>query len=141
MPPGERELARILLECSDQWRRRIVELVDQKFIRDRRVRLVLETAGSLELEGDGSAFVIALLEVCADQEVQALVAELANSEMPPVSDDSITQQLTTLLQRQSLEQSRQLEPLIAAAEKQGDDQEVDRLLAEKARLRAKSAEF
>jgi hypothetical protein len=141
MPPGERELARILLDCGQEWRQRIVELVDQQFIRDRRVRLVLETARGLEVEGGASAFATALLESCADQEVQGLVAELANSEMPPVSDDSIRQQLTTLLQRQSLEQSRQLEPLIAAAEKKGDHQEVDRLLAEKARLRAKSAEF
>jgi DNA primase len=141
LPPGERELARILLECDPEWRQRIIELVDQQFIRDRRVRLVLETARGLEFEGGASAFATALLESCPDQEVQGLVAELANSEMPPVSDDSIRQQLTTLLQRQSLEQSRQLEPLIAAAEKKGDHREVDRLLAEKAKLRVKSAEF
>jgi hypothetical protein len=69
------------------------------------------------------------------------VAELCTSPMPEVTDDSIRVQLNTLLQRQAREASQRLEPLIAAAERRGDDAEVDRLLAEKTRLRLDLAEI
>jgi len=61
--------------------------------------------------------------------------------MPEISDESIRVQLKALLQRQAREGSRRLEPLIAEAEKRGDHAEVDRLLAEKTRLRLESAEI
>jgi hypothetical protein len=61
--------------------------------------------------------------------------------MPEISDESIRIQLKALLQRQAREGSRRLEPLIAAAEKRGDRAEVDRLLAEKTRLRLELAEI
>ena len=58
-----------------------------------------------------------------------------------IDDESIRVQLKALLQRQAREGSRRLEPLIAAAEKRGDQAEVDRLLAEKTRLRLELAEI
>ena len=61
--------------------------------------------------------------------------------MPEITDESIRVQLKTLLQRQAKEGAQRLEPQIAAAEKRGDHAEVDRLLAEKTRLRLDLAEI
>jgi hypothetical protein len=69
------------------------------------------------------------------------VAELCTSPMPEITDESIRVLLETLLQHQARERSRRLAPLIAAAEERGDNAELDRLLAEKARLRQESAEI
>jgi DNA primase len=142
MPPGERELARILLECSGEWRKRIIEIVHIEYIQDPRVRRLLEDAASMEIaDGTASQFVSQLLEVCTDPEASTMVAELCTSPMPDITDETIRVQLKTILQRQAREGSRRLEPLIAAAEKRGDQAEVDRLLAEKTRLRLESAEI
>jgi DNA primase len=142
MPPGERELARILLECSGGWRRKILEIVPLEYIQDPRVRRLLEDTRAIENADDaGADFVAALLEHCTDPDAATLVAELCTSPMPEISDESIRVQLKALLQRQAREGSRRLEPLIAAAEKRGDHAEVDRLLAEKTRLRLESAEI
>jgi DNA primase len=142
MPPGERELARILLDCSSDWRRKILEIVHLEYIQDPRVRRLLEDTGSIKLEG-GTAndFVSELLERCTDPDASSLVAELCTAPMPEVTDESIRRQLKTLLQHQAREGARRLEPLIAAAEKRGDQAEIDRLLAEKTRLRLESAEI
>jgi DNA primase len=142
MPPGERELARILLECSSAWRSKILKIVHVEYIQDARVRRLLEDSKSIEGLGDTSAaFVNELLQRCTDSEASTLVAELCTSPMPEISDESIRMQLKALLQRQAREGSRRLEPLIAEAEKRGDHAEVDRLLAEKTRLRLESAEI
>jgi DNA primase len=142
MPPGERELARILLECSAAWRRKILEIVHVEYIQDARVRRLLEDTGSVGGAGDSSTeFVSELLQLCTDPDTATLVAELCTAPMPEISDASIRKQLRALLQHQARERSRRLEPMIAAAEKRGDAAEVDRLLAEKARLRLESAEI
>ena len=142
MPPGERELARILLECSRGWRRKILAIVHLEYIQDPRVHRLLEDTGAIEdADAAGADFVAALLEHCTDPEATTLIAELCTSPMPEISDESIRVQLKALLQRQAREGSRRLEPLIAAAEKRGDHAEVDRLLAEKTRLRLELAEI
>lgn len=142
MPPGERELARILLDCSGSWRKKILEIVHLEYIQDARVRRLLEDTGSIDFEkGSTSDFVSELLHRCTDPDATTLVAELCTSPMPEITDESIQVQLRTLLQRQAREGSRRLEPLIAAAEKRGDHEEVDRLLAEKTRLRRDLAEI
>jgi DNA primase len=142
MPPGERELARILLDCSSEWREKILEIVHVEYIQDARVRRLLEDTGSIA-GGDASSadFVNRLLEQCTDSDASTLVAELCTSPMPEITDESIRVQLKTILQRQAREGSQRLEPLIAAAEKRGDHAEVDRLLAEKTRLRRELAEI
>ena len=142
MPPGERELARILLDCSNEWRKKILEIVHVEYIQDSRVRLLLEDTRSIVTGDDsGPDFVSELLSHCTDPDASTLVAELCTSPMPEITDDSIRVQLNTLLQRQAREASQRLEPLIAAAERRGDDAEVDRLLAEKTRLRLDLAEI
>ena len=142
MPPGERELARILLDCSNEWRTKILEIVHVEYIRDVRVRRLLEDTRSI-VSGDdsGTDFLHELLSHCTDPDASTLVAELSTSPMPEITDDSIRVQLKTLLQRQAREGSQRLEPQIAAAEKRGDHAEVDRLLAEKTRLRRDLAEI
>ena len=142
MPPGERELARILLECSSEWRSKILEIVHVEYIRDVRVRRLLEDTRSI-VSGDdsGTDFLHELLSHCTDPDASTLVAELSTSPMPEITDDSIRVQLKTLLQRQAREGSQRLEPQIAEAEKRGDHAEVDRLLAEKTRLRRDLAEI
>jgi len=139
--PGERQLARILLACSPEWRTRIVARVQPELISDSRVRSLLEAAA--ELTGDPASVdpVRELLARCADERVTALVAELCNSDWPELTDDSIRSQLRVLMERQGRELARRLAPRIRAAEQRGDHVELERLLAEKARLRQKSAEF
>ena len=68
------------------------------------------------------------------------MAELVNLNWPPLTDDSIREQLRIVLERQNRELSRRLAPEITAAEKRGDHEEVGRLLAEKARIGQNSAE-
>jgi DNA primase len=141
-PAGERELARILLECSSEWRGRIFDIVQFEYIEDARVRALLEAARDVsDVEGTGPAYVAALLERCTDDDTTVLVAELCTSAMPEITDESIRRQLRLLLEHQARQRARQLAPLIEAAEARGDETELDRLLAEKARLRGKTAEI
>jgi DNA primase len=142
VPPGERELVRILLECSGEWRRRILELVHRDLFEDERVRKVLEEAGAvLKSDSEQADFVGELMQRCTDSDAANLVAELGNSKMPEITDETIRLQLQTIVQRQAQERSLRLAPLIAAAEASGNSSELDRLLAEKARLRQYSVEF
>ena len=141
LPPGERELARILLHCSGDWRRKILELVRIDFLEDPRVRRLLEDASAADGDDPAPSFVTELLGRCTDPDASSLVAELCNSPMPEITDETIRVQLKTLLGRQAREDARRLEPAIAEAEQRGDHEEVDRLLAEKTRLRRELAEI
>jgi len=105
------------------------------------VRRLLDDAveiGSTDGERD---FVSELLGRSTDPDMSSLVAELCTSPMPEVTDESIRIQLETLLQHQARERSLRLAPLIAAAEEREDHAELDRLLAEKARIRREFAEI
>ncbi|HOC42611.1 MAG TPA: DNA primase [Thermoanaerobaculales bacterium] len=139
--PGERHLARTLLECPPAWRARIVELVRPDLLSDDRVRSLLEAAIELAPGLEPADAVRELLGRCADEGVTSFVAELCNSDWPELTDASIRSQLRALLDRQGRELARRLAPRIRAAEERGDHQELELLLAEKARLRQKSAEF
>jgi hypothetical protein len=141
VPAGEREVLRILLECSDEWRRRILEFVHLPYIEDPRVRHLLEAARDIERDGGEPGFVRALLDRCTDSGAASLVAELCTRVMPEVTDASIRLQLRQLLEHQARRRARQLAPLIEAAEARGDQVELDRLLSEKARLRQKTVEI
>ncbi len=142
LPPGERELVRILLECSGTWRKKIIDLVQPELIEDDRIRHLLEEAAVvMGREGSEAAFAAELLRSSADPEASLLVAEVSNAPMPEITDETIRVQLRTLLQRQARERARRLGPQIDAAEQRGDAEELDRLLAEKARLRRDSAEI
>ncbi len=143
LAPGERYLARILIECGPQWRTRIVEVVDPELIIDARVRSLLIAASRLGENPDGSPqdVVRELLQICSDEAVGSFVAELCNSDWPALTEESTRSQVRHIVDRQSREMARRLAPMISSAEERGDDAEVSRLLAEKARLRQKSMKF
>jgi len=141
--PGERHLARILIEGTPKWRAQIVELVRADLISDDRVRRLLAAAGEM-IAGDeppGGDAVGELLRLCSDDSVSQFVAELCNSEWPALTDDSVRAQLRAVSERQSRELARRLAPQISSAEQRGDQAEVERLLVEKARLRQNLAKF
>ena len=140
--PGERHLARILLDCSPEWRARIVHRVQPDLIIDANVRALLEAARELTAATDSDDRDPAreILRLCSEESTAEFVAELVNSNWPPLTDDSIREQLRIVLERQNRELSRRLAPEITAAEKRGDHEEVGRLLAEKARIGQNSAE-
>ena len=141
LPPGERELARIILHCSGGWREKILDLVRVEFLEDPRVRRLMGDAAGAGDDDPASDFVTALLGRCTDPDASSLVAELCNSPMPEITDATIRIQLKALIERQAREGARRLDPAIADAERRGDHEEVDRLLAEKTRLRRELAEI
>ncbi len=142
VPSGERELVRMVIECSREWRRRIFDAVHLDFIEDPRVKTILEVAREIDSAGGGdSDFIGLLVRQTTDPDLSSLVAELGTAPMPEVTDETIRHQLRLLLDHQSKERARRLAPLIADAEARGDLAELDRLLKEKARLRQKSAEI
>jgi DNA primase len=137
VPAGERALVRILLEASPTWRERILTAVRPDLLRDQRLQRLVVEAASVDADGSPSPadFSRALLERCTDPETTLLIAELANSPLPELTDDSMERQLRLALREQSRELARRLRPAIEAAERSGDREELNRLLAEKARLR------
>jgi DNA primase len=142
IPAGERQLVRIMISCSPEWRRRIHDTVQLEHLEDGRVRHLLEVAREVDTGDEWAAdFVTALLDRTSDPEAGSLVAELCATEMPEVTEDAIRRQLNLLQAHQARLQARLLAPLIAAAEARGDAEELDRLLAEKARLRQKTTEI
>jgi len=142
VPSGERELVRMVIECSREWRRRIFDALHLDFIEDPRVRTILEVAREIDASPGGDAdFIGALVRQTADPDLSSLVAELGTTPMPAVTDETIRLQLRMLLEHQAKESARRLAPLIVEAEARGDLTELNRLLEEKARLRQKSAEI
>lgn len=142
LPSGERELIRMVIECSREWRRRILDVVDLDLVEDPRVRMILDAAREAEDSGGGATdFVGDLLHRTDHPDLGSLIAELGTSPMPEVTDESIRSQLKLLLEHQAREQARRLAPLISEAEARGDLAELDRLLEEKARLRQKNVEI
>ncbi len=141
--PGERHLARILLECGPQWRARIVKMVDPELISDGRVRSLLMAAATLEeLPNEAPGDVVReLLGECSDQAVDSFVAQLCNSQWPALTEESTRSQVRLIVDRQCRERARRLAPMISSAEARGDHDEVSRLLAEKARLRQNLVKF
>jgi DNA primase len=145
--PGERNLARILVECSHDWRQRILEVIRVDLIQDTRVRRVVELVSELHGEGEpgeqgGQGDLIhRLVSSCADTDLEGFVAQLCTSEMPDITDDMIHRQIRALVQFQAREGARRLRPLIEDAERRGDQEELARLMAEKARLRQNTPGF
>jgi DNA primase len=140
---GERQLARILIECDQHSRDRIVQVVNVELIADSRVRRLLDAAAQLGEDPAEApeAAVRKLLDLCSDQAVETFVAELSNSDWPELTPESIRALVRLIIDRQNRELARRLEPMIASAEARGDHDEVSRLQAEKVRLRQNTVEF
>jgi DNA primase len=141
-PPGERELARIVLECPGGWRAKILDAVEPALIADDRIRrLIEEAAAVVEREGPDADLAAELLNAESGADTSTFLAELCNTRMPEITDETIRVQLRALEQRQARERARQLGPLIEAAEQRGDAEELDRLLAEKTKIWRNSAKL
>ncbi len=134
LPPGERELIRILLECDASWRQRILPVVDVELLESTQARRIVELLRSAR--GDVAADAVrALVDAADDPALVQVVAELSMAESPPLSETGIRSQVNVLLKRQAELRSRALQPLIEAAVERGDDEEVARLQEEKRRIR------
>lgn len=134
LPPGERELLRILLECGDAWRRRILPLVDLDLLEAPEVRKVVE----LLAECGRDVAIQDLAETSEDPRLIALIAALTLGDRPPISEEGIRAQVNILLKRQAELRSRRLQPEIEAAAGRGDLEEVARLQAEKREMLLKT---
>ena len=138
--PGERTLTRILLECSPAWRQRILAVVEVELVVDARVRAVIAAIAAAAATSSGNLDAVALLATL-DDAAGRLVRELLHGQLPDLDDDAVERQLATVLDHQRRLQAQRLGPLIAAAERRGDLAEVDRLLADKAKLRQNPTKF
>jgi hypothetical protein len=133
LPPGERELIRIVLESNDEWRQKILELVDVELLGSQVARHILEllrSAGAML----GTDAVKALVDGSEDPELVHVLAELSLSGQPPLTEEGIRAQVTMLLKRQADQKSRRLQPQIEAAAARGDFEELARLQEEKRRI-------
>ncbi len=140
IPPGELELARILLLCGAERRRRILECMDASLLENARVRELVERLGALEGDSDGDAVEV-LLRESADPELSRLLAALTASDLPEPDERRIRLQVGMLLRRQADLRARRLQEAIREAEARGDLAEIERLQAEKLRIRREIPEF
>ena len=132
---GERALAYILVAGAPQWRKRAIAEVQAELLEDARVRRLLQVVSEVGAEATSLELTNRLVSVPEDADLTSLVAELVSSDLPPLTDAAIEAQLRVLRQQHAREAARRLGPLIEEAERRGDDEELARLQATKARLR------
>jgi DNA anti-recombination protein RmuC len=89
---------------------------------------------------DPSTLARSLVERCDDPEVTNLIAEASTSALAELDDQAIGRQLRLILKEQARELARRLRPAIEAAEREGNREELQRLLEEKTRLRQEPPE-
>ncbi len=133
LPPGERELIRILLECKEEWRRKILDLVDGELLRSGITRKIFELFRSRD-RSPGTDPVTQLVNSSEDPTLIQLMAQLSLGGQPPLSEEGIRSQVKIVLRRQAELQSRRLQPLIEAAAARGDLGELARLQEEKRQI-------
>ena len=140
LPPGERELVRILLECGEAWRRKILDLVDGELLRSQIARQIFDQLRSADPIA-GTDAVRTLIDSADDPALVQVMAELSLSGQPPLTDEGIRAQVKMLLRRQADLKSRQLQPRIEAAAASGDFEELARLQEEKRRILLETPEI
>ncbi len=140
IPPGELCLASILLHSPAERRRVILEHVDTGFLRSSRIRTLVERLAALD-EDSGSDAARAILEGSDDPALVQLLAELSLGDLPEPSENGTRAQLRRLLEQQARQRARRLQEAIREAEARGDDGEIERLQAEKMRLRREIPEI
>jgi len=132
VPPGERDLARILLEGSPSIRTRAVEIVEPAMIEDERVRTLFELAGEWGADTDVATRVMTEAE---DEAVRTLVARLCAGDGPEVTDEGAEATLVQVARRQRQAKARALQEAIEEAAQAGDFERLAELQQEKIRLR------
>jgi DNA primase len=135
--PGERALVRLLLEGSRDTRFRAIEDIRPAFIRDGRVRELLERAAE-----NPEADLLALVErePGADDGVRVLVLQVLAGSLPPVDDANARAMLEGILRRQRRLEGQELQAAIDRAAADGDTEELRLLLERKMELKRQAAE-
>lgn len=138
IPPGERDLARILLDGSDSARKRVVTDVALESIEDHRVRELLRLAANELREGDLAHRIMSETD---NDSTKSLVAELSASELPPVTEDSAHITIERILMKQRRNQAFALQEAIELATREGDLERLADLMTQKVRLRKKAPDI
>jgi DNA primase len=137
MPSGEEMLARIVLEGGPEWRSRIAREVEPSLRRDSRLTRLLEALRSFEADEEvDDDFYGWLRGNVDDPELTALLARVATTEAPELSEEAIRKQFALTLSEQRRGQARQLTEAIRKAEQAGDEELIAQLQGELRRLRS-----
>lgn len=132
IPPGERDLARILIDGSPETRHRVTTEISAETIGDGRVRDLLRLACRSE---DSQNLAHQVMSRTDCPELQALVAELGTSELPPVTDETAAVTIRRVLQKQRRHQAFALQEQIERAHRENDLDRLAELMQQKIRLR------
>jgi hypothetical protein len=143
LPSGEAMLVRIMLEGGSKWRRSIAREIDPSLRSDPRVGRLVEALREFEEgEDDGSRDFFAWLRRSdKDDELTTLVAQVATSEVPALTEEAIRKQLTVALTEQWKVQAKRLTEEIRRAESKRDDDSVAVLQERLHRLRSRRPEL
>ncbi|MCG6961764.1 MAG: DNA primase [Acidobacteria bacterium] len=132
LPPGEREILRILLTCDPERRGSILPQIYPPLFAAPLARRLLELLREVPEDDDPVQRVI---DAGPGEEITGLLAELTLGTLPPPSPEGTRAQLAVLLREQGKRRAAQLQAEIEAAAARDDTDEVARLQAEKRRIR------
>jgi DNA primase len=132
LPPGERDLARLLLAGPVAIRGRARSEIDPELLVDQRVRSLVRLAGAIADETDLAAHV---MSACEDEPTRSLVAELCARGLPDPDEKAAGTTFRVILERQRRERARALQEAIERASADGDLERLAALQAEKVELR------
>lgn len=143
LPSGEAMLVRIVLEGGAKWRRWIAREIEPSLRSDPRVGRLVEALQEFEAnEGEGGRDFLAWMRLRApDDELTTLVARVAATEAPALTEEAIKKQLTVAVTEQSKIQAKRLTEEIRRAESKRDDASVAVLQERLQQLRSRRPEL
>jgi DNA primase len=143
LPSGEAMLVRIVLEGGAKWRRWIAREIEPSLRSDPRVGRLVEALQEFEAnDGEGGRDFLAWMRLRApDDELTTLVARVAATEAPALTEEAIKKQLTVAVTEQSKIQAKRLTEEIRRAESKRDDASVAVLQERLQQLRSRRPEL
>jgi DNA primase len=141
---GEAMLVRIMLEAGATWQRRLAREIDPTLRSDPRVGRLVEALREFvteEASESGRDFVAWLQRHVHDDELTALVAQVAATDTPALTEEAIRIQLAVALREQWKIESKRLTEEIRRAESKHDDEAVAVLQERLHRLRSRRPEL
>jgi DNA primase len=141
---GEAMLVRIMLEAGATWQRRLAREIDPTLRSDPRVGRLVEALREFvteEVRESGRDFVAWLQRHVHDDELTALVAQVAATDTPALTEEAIRIQLAVALREQWKIESKRLTEEIRRAESKHDDEAVAVLQERLHRLRSRRPEL
>ncbi len=139
IPTGEAMLVRIILEGGEGWRSKIAREIEPTLRSDHRVGRLIELVRQFErvADRDGDDFYQWLQHNLQDDEITTLIARIATTDAPPLTEETIKKQVTVAMAEQWKVQARQLTEAIRRAEQEHDDNAVRSLQEQLQKLRSK----